>query len=290
MAWEPLGDGSQASDTRGVPASPLQQNGHVRSLTLGPVRFILRAGNLQRSSQRPYGLHGRIEPTRSAGSAISLQQVVHQELRHDMPASRQPVDRVDGRRQVPRGISEAGVLQVEEAHLQRWPVFDDDIGRAQIAVDPVLLGPAVIDLTCRGTKVRGGLVGLQDCSYPDPRAASLLEGIRCRGLSTVGRGASRADERGVDIVCKAASAVPQAWQLAASSATLPVSRAKIDPTDPGADQLTEPVPHSLNSTQIGGRFGKPGRLDSWLQASGIAHRRAEEERADPLYRLQATTK
>jgi hypothetical protein len=77
LAQAPLGDGSQASDTRGVLASPLQQNGHVRSLPLAPVRFILRAGNLQRRRQRPYGLHGRIEPSRSTGSAITKQQVVH---------------------------------------------------------------------------------------------------------------------------------------------------------------------------------------------------------------------
>jgi hypothetical protein len=38
----------------------------------------------------------------------------------------------------------------------------------------------------------------------------------------------RADES-VDIVCRVASAVPQAWQLAANSATLPLSRPRSAP-------------------------------------------------------------
>ena len=92
-------------------------------------------------------------------------------------------------------------------------------------------------------------------AYPDPRPASLLEGIRCRGLSTTGRGASRAADRRVDIVCKMASAVPQAWQLAASSADVARQSSKIDSADRGSAQLTKPVPHNLSSTPIGGRFG-----------------------------------
>jgi hypothetical protein len=76
-------------------------------------------------------------------------------------------------------------------------------------------------------------VASRTVKYPDPSAASLLEGIRCRGLSTAGRAASGADERGVDIWCRAASAVLQAWQLAANSATLPLSRPRSTPPTPG---------------------------------------------------------
>jgi hypothetical protein len=80
-------------------------------------------------------------------------EVVDQLLWHGVPARRQPGDRVNAGGKVPRWIAEAGTLKASEADPERWSSLDQDSDCAQIAVDPVLLGPALMDLTYGGTEV-----------------------------------------------------------------------------------------------------------------------------------------
>ena len=55
-------------------------------------------------------------------------------------------------------------------------------------MDPVLLGPALVDLADRGTQISARFVDIEHCHKPLPFAATLIECIRFRGLRTQGRG------------------------------------------------------------------------------------------------------